>query len=419
MRYGRRELWLAAGVQILPPCLFLFLFLGVSRALSASALIVACSCLGLWIAARGPRREEVEAEGSAPWEMEDPSRMNDFSREEHYLQAARALEILLEKMPAVSDTLLQAKETTEKETMEVVQSLGDIVRKSKEGSEEAETVVAYFLGGVQGDESCFGESYFSRMIQENEAALGTVGSLFQAIKEMNRSISGEIQVVMDGVESICGLVGEIDKIAFVSRLLALNAAIEAARVGSLGKGFSVVAQEVRILADRSQKAASGISETALGAKDVMDRLRESMDRRLAIELKEIETAEANLSETFERFKKSVDNISEAIRVLTLNYQSIARNIESTTVSLQFQDITGQQIAYAVSEIASCRNRMIGVLEMLGLDVSGYSAMECPGVVEGSFSSPESSPPVEKEVPPPSRDSVASPEDSMEDDVEFF
>lgn len=65
--------------------------------------------------------------------------------------------------------------------------------------------------------------------------------------------------LINEVEDIKKMVDTIKKIAKQSNLLALNAAIEAARVGEIGKGFSVVASEFRKLADDTNKIATDIA----------------------------------------------------------------------------------------------------------------------------------------------------------------
>lgn len=238
--------------------------------------------------------------------------------------------------------LAGVKETTEFETVNIITLLQSIIRRSQEGSEEANAVVAYFMGSANPSET-FGDSYVSRMLRDNEAAVTQACRVFRAIGEINRTFLAHLSTIFDRIETIQSYTSDIDRIAFQTRLLALNAAIEAARAGEGGAGFAVVADEVRRLADRSVNAAGDITTAVNESMVIVNDLKASLDERGNVGSHGIDQAEAELKSSFNRFKKSIDNISEAIDVLTTSYQTISNDIERATISLQFQDVINQEI----------------------------------------------------------------------------
>lgn len=270
----------------------------------------------------------------------------------------RSLRQASEILPETTCILTETKREIEEATVGIISVLGNIIQKSKEGSEEADAVVAYFMGGGGKGDRVFGTSYVSRLVTQNESALATATSVFQSIGEINRNFLAEIAGILGKVQEICRFVGEIEQIAFQTKILALNAAIESAKAGAAGAGFSVVAEEVRRLSDRSGQAAAKITSTADASREIIQSIQKRMELRVATGSKQMENAEKDLKKIFDRFKKSMDNISDAIKVLTMNYQTIAGDIENATVSLQFQDMTGQAIAKSIDMLSDLRGALL-------------------------------------------------------------
>ncbi len=297
-------------LNMIPPSVFMFFFMEKQYALLGTAITVGSVILSLSL---------------------------------YYIGLKRFFSNFKDLIPQIVDRMRLVQDRAAAETVNVVTLLQSIIKRSKEGVEESEAVVSYFMGNQDEKNKYFGKSLVSHIMNENENVVEKACSMFRAIGEVNRIFYENLNKIFNMIETINKFVFNIDKIAFQTRLLALNAAIEAARAGESGAGFSVVAEEVRRLADLSSETAATISTTIGESIKIVAELKNNIDVRGNVGNYDIDKSEKELKESFGQFKKSVDTISEAIQVLTTNYQVISKDIENATVALQFQDVIHQEI----------------------------------------------------------------------------
>ena len=172
-----------------------------------------------------------------------------------------------------------------------------------------------------------------------QSGLDLVESVCIDVAQLNdqliRSSSAISQVSSDS-ESIQTVTRMIDEIAEQTNLLALNAAIEAARAGEQGRGFAVVADEVRTLAHRTQTSVKDVVS-------IIAKLKESTNNAVDLMTQSQDSATAVLDKSQEA-GAALENITEQVR-------SIAQQAEAIAATAEEQAHVSQEIAANASEVS--------------------------------------------------------------------
>ncbi|NMF07390.1 methyl-accepting chemotaxis protein [Clostridium beijerinckii] len=166
------------------------------------------------------------------------------------------------------------------------------------------------------------------------------------------------------VEDVKVMADSIASIAEQTNLLALNAAIEAARAGEQGKGFAVVADEVRKLAEQSTQAVGNIQNMVVQVQSAFDNLTQSGHDMLEFMLSNVKPSYMLLSETGLQYEKDLEYINEMASGIASAAKQMSETIEQVNIVIQNVSATAEESAASSEEIlASIDETNTGIQEV--------------------------------------------------------
>ena len=167
------------------------------------------------------------------------------------------------------------------------------------------------------------------------------------VDEGNRQMENMTKAIMDIRENskeITGIVKEIEDIAFQTNILALNASVEAARAGEAGRGFSVVADEVRHLAAKTSEASKMMTQLAMQTNEKVDGGTMAVERA-ADSLNRIQEGSREVTSMMDRISDA--SVSQADFII-----QIRQSIEMISDIVQGNSATSEESAAASEELAA-------------------------------------------------------------------
>jgi methyl-accepting chemotaxis protein len=185
-------------------------------------------------------------------------------------------------------------------------------------------------------------------------------------QNMMKQTSEAMAKINDASSKIANIIKVIEEIAFQTNLLALNAAVEAARAGEQGKGFAVVADEVRNLAKRSAQAAN---ETGQLISDTIERVKKGNDLN------------SELEQSFGQVNVSAGQVASLVEQIATASKEQAKGVDQINSAITQMDKVVQQSAAGAEESASASEELSSQAQVLRQTVGQLDAL-VKGTVEG-------------------------------------
>ena len=202
------------------------------------------------------------------------------------------------------------------------------------------------------------------------SAVDSASSQISQVADRVETSAGQMNELSEQVQRIGNVTVVIREVAEQTNLLALNAAIEAARAGEQGRGFAVVADEVRKLAERTtqsvQEISSVIASVQSGAAEAVKGMQDSREVVAGVVDSAGSASESmrSIRVSSETVQESIAGISEALREQRMTSNELARNVESIAQM-------SEENSSAAASVAETANQLVAVSGKLKSSVARF------------------------------------------------
>jgi methyl-accepting chemotaxis protein len=244
-----------------------------------------------------------------------------------------------EELSAVTEQTSAGVNSQKVETDQVATAMNEMTATVQEVARNAEEASEAALAADQ--QAREGDKVVGEAIAQIERLALEVGNSTEAMGHLKRE-SDKIGSVLDVIKSV----------AQQTNLLALNAAIEAARAGEAGRGFAVVADEVRSLAQRTQKSTEEIEELIVGLQNGTQQVATIMDnsRTLTDSSVELTRRAGGSLESITRTVSAIQSMNQQIAAAAEQQSAVAEEINRSVLNVR--DVSEQTSAASEETAAS-------------------------------------------------------------------
>jgi methyl-accepting chemotaxis protein len=262
------------------------------------------------------------------------------------------------------------------EEMEVSsRSVSESVTEVAQGIEEQDSNILYVTKSIDK----FGQAleHIKIKVEDTTSSSSSIEStadvgaeklrdLIQSIEDVRKSFGvavSNIQLLNEDANKIGQIMSVINSVAEQTNLLALNAAIEAARAGEAGKGFSVVADEIRKLAEQVMESSKSINKiitgillSIQGVANTTDNLSSKMDNQINMVDKTMVA--------FKNIQSEVNKTTPQLKSISQSLREVVKEEEVITNSAHEISAISEQISSSTQQISATMEEHVGTMEEL-------------------------------------------------------
>lgn len=333
-----RFFWIMAGGLAISACATVVMMLQTEGSGTSGLLLMLVVLAGIFSALWAGWQSALQLRSLESAAAETQAAQSTLTDEVTLL--SNYLELLVDLVPLWNRQTGLARTQTEQGMTDLSQRFSDIHDRLQVAIETSQQTAS----GMSGEEG------LGQIIQSADQALNQIIVNLRSTIHSRDEMLGEISKLSQITDELRAMGDEVAGIASQTNLLALNAAIEAARAGEQGRGFAVVADEVRTLSNRSGETGSRITQRIEQVNQALESALNTATQFAEKESEILQQAEVTIGDVLTRFHNAGTQIMNSSQVLEQESTQVRSNVADVLVALQFQDRVSQILEHVMTDM---------------------------------------------------------------------
>jgi hypothetical protein len=252
---------------------------------------------------------------------------------------AKALGVVLEiyyKIPYFEEFLRKVIDKTEEAALTLIDKFNDVSMESKKITREAGVHLENFKHDRNGKS-------LEDLIEDSRIAMENYSSLRETLEKMNNESLEKVKLINGKIGQVNAALKHVVEISRQNKVIYINLAIEAVKLGDKGKGIKVIVSEIQKLNENTNNFINEIDKIMVSFEEYHANLISQLDRESGKMIEKLENTSKTSEKTIDTLIQSYKSTSQLFIQLNESNNNVHQSVNKIVESLQFQDITRQQI----------------------------------------------------------------------------